>query len=179
MIETSLPSWPAQLRRPILSANSKNLTSRLHMCTASRSSALSFLVVILLAQSTASHSCRETYGPFTRNYHRPNGAITDEDARIMARQGHSFVTADEVRVVYQHREGEPFDAPLRDVPADGRTLGEVVVRGNIVMKEVRSFVSCRMAFAASQGASSSYLAAVLPRSRSNEECISRGIFWLG
>lgn len=166
MIETSLPSWPAQLQRPILSANSKNLTSRLHMCTASRSSALSFLVVILLAQSTASHSCRETYGPFTRNYHRPSGAITDEDARIMARQGHSFVTADEVRVVYQHREGEPFDAPLRDVPADGRTLGEVVVRGNIVMKEVRSFVSCRMAFAASLGASSSKTFAIFDCSTS-------------
>jgi hypothetical protein len=55
----------------------------------------------------------------------------------MARQGHSFVTADEVRVVYERQEGEPFNAPLRDVPADGRTLGEVVVRGNIVMKEVR------------------------------------------
>jgi hypothetical protein len=85
------------------------------------------------------YGCRETYGPFTRNYHRPSagdGAVTDEDTHIMARQGHSFVTADEVRVVYQHQEGEPFDAPLRDVPADGRTLGEIVVRGNIVMKEV-------------------------------------------
>jgi len=83
---------------------------------------------------------RETYGPFTRNYHRPStsdGTVTDADTHIMARQGHSFVTADEVRVVYQHQEGEPFNAPLRDVPADGRTLGEVVVRGNIVMKEVR------------------------------------------
>lgn len=54
----------------------------------------------------------------------------------MARQGHSFVTADEVRVVYQHQEDAPFDAPLVDVPPDGKTLGEVVVRGNIVMKEV-------------------------------------------
>jgi len=80
----------------------------------------------------------ETYGPFTRNYHRPStsdGTVTDADTRIMARQGHSFVTADEVRVVYQHQEGEPLNAPLRDVPADGMTLGEVVVRGNIVMKE--------------------------------------------
>ena len=88
----------------------------------------------------------ETYGPFTRNYHRPAQEIdpvhglTDEDARIIARQGHSFATADEARVVYQVKEGDPEDAELKDVPDDGATRGEVVVRGNIVMKEVRSFL---------------------------------------
>ena len=51
----------------------------------------------------------------------------------MARQGHAFVTAQEVRVVYQ---GDGDD--LLDVPCDGKTIGEVVTRGNIVMKEVRS-----------------------------------------
>jgi acyl-CoA synthetase (AMP-forming)/AMP-acid ligase II len=38
-------------------------------------------------------------------------------------------------VVYQQEEGKTGDA--RDVPFDGKTLGEIVVRGNIVMKEVR------------------------------------------
>lgn len=54
----------------------------------------------------------------------------------MARQGHAFATSDEVRVVYQQQDDEPLDAELRDVPSDGKTLGEIVVRGNIVMKEV-------------------------------------------
>lgn len=54
---------------------------------------------------------------------------------MMARQGHSFVTADEARVVYPMQEGDALDAELQDVPADGKTLGEIVVRGNIVMKE--------------------------------------------
>lgn len=50
----------------------------------------------------------------------------------MARQGHAFATAEEVRVV--NYEGGS-DIP-QDVPADGKTLGEIVTRGNIVMKEV-------------------------------------------
>lgn len=62
--------------------------------------------------------------------------MTENDTLIMARQGHSYVTADDVRVVYQPEEGEPLDTELRDVPSDGKTLGEIVVRGNIVMKEV-------------------------------------------
>lgn len=49
----------------------------------------------------------------------------------MARQGYSYITADGARVVYQ-TEGEV----LKDVPRDGKTIGEIVVRGNLVMKEV-------------------------------------------
>ncbi|CAE6433856.1 unnamed protein product [Rhizoctonia solani] len=73
-----------------------------------------------------------TYGPFTRNHPQPEWArITlDERAKFMARQGQAFATADEARVVYTD-SGEN----LRDVPADGKTVGEIVVRGNIVMKE--------------------------------------------
>lgn len=50
----------------------------------------------------------------------------------MARQGHSFATAEETRVV-----NKDLDGSLIDVPEDGKTLGEIAVRGNIVMKEVR------------------------------------------
>lgn len=53
----------------------------------------------------------------------------------MARQGHAFATAEDVRVVYAMASD---DAPLKDVPRDGTTLGEVVTKGNIVMKEVHS-----------------------------------------
>ncbi|KAH9833040.1 acetyl-CoA synthetase-like protein [Rhodofomes roseus] len=81
----------------------------------------------------------ETYGPFTRCYDQPSwGSISADDrARQMARQGLAFATSDEVRVVYTLKEGEdPYaDTELVDVPKDGKTVGEIVVRGNIVMKE--------------------------------------------
>ena len=94
------------------------------------------------------HLNSETMGPFTRNYHRPalpvdQTGFRDEDARLMARQGHAFVTSDEARVVHLPQDGEPFDSPLRDVPDDGKTLGEVVVRGNILMKEASGVPSRR------------------------------------
>lgn len=47
-----------------------------------------------------------------------------ERARIKARQGVRLVTSGELRVV---------DENMRDVPADGATLGEIVARGNVVM----------------------------------------------
>jgi hypothetical protein len=52
----------------------------------------------------------------------------------MARQGMPFVTALELRVVYPLKEGEDPSTPLKDVPRDGKTMGEVVTRGNITMK---------------------------------------------
>ena len=47
-----------------------------------------------------------------------------ERARHLARQGQGYVSADLVRVV---------DEQMRDVPRDGQTMGEVVMRGNNVM----------------------------------------------
>jgi hypothetical protein len=61
----------------------------------------------------------------------------------MARQGHAFANADEVRVAtvhhkpgHEHEHGGDRGDIVDDVPDDGETIGEVVVRGNIVMKEV-------------------------------------------
>lgn len=80
----------------------------------------------------------ETLGPFTRNYFQPSWRQLshDERSKMRARQGHSFATAQEARVVYAAAEdnGVP-SGELRDVPKDGKTIGEVVTRGNIVMKE--------------------------------------------
>src|SRR5205814_1852217 len=45
-------------------------------------------------------------------------------AALRARQGFANVTAGEVRVVDEH---------MNDVPSDGQTMGEVVMRGNVVM----------------------------------------------
>ncbi len=69
----------------------------------------------------------ETYGPITVCEWRRewDGAPAEEQARLLARQGQGYLTADLVRVV---------DDELHDVPRDAATLGEVVMRGNNVMK---------------------------------------------
>lgn len=82
------------------------------------------------------YGATETYGPFTRNYDHPHWANLplDERARLMARQGQAFATALGVRVVFPSVEDDKNSA-VCDVPRDGETVGEIVTRGNIVMKE--------------------------------------------
>ncbi|KAI5122560.1 hypothetical protein M0805_004779 [Coniferiporia weirii] len=91
-----------------------------------------FFTLSLVSLLTFSAGRYETYGPFTRGYAQTfwRDISLEKRAKYMARQGHSFSTAQEVRVVYQD-DGDK----LTDVPADGRTVGEIVTRGNIVMKE--------------------------------------------
>jgi len=69
----------------------------------------------------------ETYGPHTVCAWNTawSARPADEQARLAARQGQGYVLADLVRVVDEH---------MQDVPMDGETLGEVVMRGNNVMK---------------------------------------------
>ena len=57
-------------------------------------------------------------------------------AKLMARQGHIFATAQEVRVVYLPGNSTTDESELVDVPRDGKTVGEIVTRGNLVMKEI-------------------------------------------
>jgi fatty-acyl-CoA synthase len=69
----------------------------------------------------------ETYGPCTVcTWQEAWDALSSqEQAQLLARQGQGFVTAEQVRVV---------DEQMNDVPWNGETLGEVVMRGNILMK---------------------------------------------
>src|ERR671920_1400914 len=69
----------------------------------------------------------ETYGPITTSAPRKEWEEKDpeEHARLLARQGQGYVTADLVRVV---------DDEMNDVPLDGETMGEIVMHGNMVMK---------------------------------------------
>jgi fatty-acyl-CoA synthase len=69
----------------------------------------------------------ETYGPMLScAWHREwNDRPAEQQARLMARQGGSQIIADLARVV---------DENMNDVPKNGITMGEVVMRGNIVMK---------------------------------------------
>jgi fatty-acyl-CoA synthase len=68
----------------------------------------------------------ETYGPHTIYVRRPGfDELPDEErATRLARQGQAYAIADLVRVV---------DEQGADVPRDGETAGEVVMRGNNVM----------------------------------------------
>jgi len=70
----------------------------------------------------------ETYGPATVCAWQPGWEdLGDEErAALMARQGVAYPTLDGVRVADRDT--------LEPVPADGRTIGEVLVRGNTVMK---------------------------------------------
>jgi fatty-acyl-CoA synthase len=69
----------------------------------------------------------ETYGPFTINIDPPGfaGLPADQRSLLKSRQGIANVVAGDVAVV---------DEMNRPVPADGETMGEVVMRGNVVMK---------------------------------------------
>ncbi|WP_235883782.1 AMP-binding enzyme [Saccharopolyspora elongata] len=68
----------------------------------------------------------ETFGPAVVCEWQPewDGLAGDERARLVARQGIANVIAEPLRVV---------DAEGRDVPADGLTTGEILLRGNDVM----------------------------------------------
>jgi fatty-acyl-CoA synthase len=68
----------------------------------------------------------ETYGPYTVCEGQEGWADADpaQRARLLARQGVAMIQADAVRVV---------DRNMDDVPRDGRSLGQIVMRGNSVM----------------------------------------------
>jgi fatty-acyl-CoA synthase len=69
----------------------------------------------------------ETYGPHSIcAWHEEWDALpADQRARKKARQGVPYVVAEEMRVVDDH---------MQDVPRDTNTMGEVIMRGNNVMK---------------------------------------------
>ncbi len=84
-----------------------------------RMSALNFRVVHV-------YGLTEAYGPVTV-CPEPQGwdqLPVEQRAEYLARQGQAYPTADLVRVV---------DGQMADVPRDGTTMGEVIMRGNNVM----------------------------------------------
>jgi fatty-acyl-CoA synthase len=68
----------------------------------------------------------ETYGPYSVCEWQDGWAVLDPEqrSRKLARQGVGMIVTDGVRVV---------DDDMNDVPLDGTTMGEVVMRGNNVM----------------------------------------------
>jgi fatty-acyl-CoA synthase len=79
----------------------------------------------------------ETYGPYTVCQWQDDwAALPDtERARLQARQGVGMIQTDAVRVVEVLDEDvtDWASVELVDVPADGTTMGEIVMHGNNVM----------------------------------------------
>jgi fatty-acyl-CoA synthase len=69
----------------------------------------------------------ETYGPYSVCQWQEGWEDLDveERAMLLSRQGVGMIHAERLRVV---------DDDMNDVPADGETMGEIVMRGNDVMK---------------------------------------------
>jgi fatty-acyl-CoA synthase len=69
----------------------------------------------------------ETYGPYSVCQWQQGWEDLDvqERAGLLARQGLGMIQSERLRVV---------DEEMHDVPADGETMGEIVMRGNNVMK---------------------------------------------
>lgn len=82
---------------------------------------------------TQVYGLTETYGPFTVCVPQPGWSELDPEQRaaLKSRQGVAMIHADTVRVV---ERTEPGETQLVDVPADGVTMGEVVMTGNGVMQ---------------------------------------------
>jgi fatty-acyl-CoA synthase len=78
-------------------------------------------------QVTQVYGLTETAPFITICEDRPEDASrpSHERAALKARQGVELITSGELRVV---------DESDRDVPQDGHTLGEIIARGNVVMK---------------------------------------------
>jgi fatty-acyl-CoA synthase len=76
--------------------------------------------------ATHVYGLTESYGPHTvcERQAEWTSLPDDEVAPLLARQGQAYVIADLVRVV---------DSRMQDVPRDGETMGEVVMRGNNVV----------------------------------------------
>lgn len=77
---------------------------------------------------THTYGLTETYGPAVMCAWQPewDALPTDEQARLKARQGVRYQVLDSLEVM------DP--ETMTPVPRDGRTIGEVMFRGNIVMR---------------------------------------------
>jgi fatty-acyl-CoA synthase len=110
-------------------AHAVRLQQPLHVITAAAPPSPTIIgqMEALGASITHVYGLTETYGPHTVCAWQPEWHTlpVERRVRLKARQGVAYLIADPIRVV---------DEAMQDVPADGQTMGEVVMRGNNVMK---------------------------------------------
>jgi fatty-acyl-CoA synthase len=110
-------------------AQTTTFPHKLHVATAAAPPSPTVIARMeaLGAEITHVYGLTETYGPHSVcAWHEEWDALPPEErARKKARQGVPFIVAEEMRVV---------DDQMQDVPADATTMGEVIMRGNNVMK---------------------------------------------
>lgn len=75
----------------------------------------------------------ETYGPAASCVQQPEWDKLDKQEfyRLKAMQGHAYLNCDETRII--RTESSAKDG-FEDVAPDGKEVGEIVFRGNMVMK---------------------------------------------
>ncbi len=111
--------------------NAKRFSRPLHVTTAGAPPSPHTILQMEELGATVTHvyGLTETYGPFSVCAWKTEWDENDPQtrAKLKARQGVPFFTAgiDDLRVV---------DGSMNDVAADGETQGEIVMRGNNVMK---------------------------------------------
>lgn len=121
---THLSAAPTVLTRLLESPSVRNLSSPVRIITAGAAPSPTVMVRMRELGFRVDHvyGLTETYGPFTTN--PDSGSVDDPDCKLLPRQGLPNVVAGEVKVVTANNQA---------VPADGVTLGEVLMRGNVVM----------------------------------------------
>ena len=130
-----LAGAPTVLSAIATAAEAHELTHPLTIVTAGAPPSPTIITAIHQLRATVVHvyGLTESYGPYAVCETQPAWAGLDGEAlsRNMARQGVGMLTSDRLRVV---RDAAGASGELADVADDGVEMGEIVMRGNSVMK---------------------------------------------
>lgn len=130
---TRMAGAPVVLNTIAGAADAHNMNGALSITTAGAPPAPTTIALLeqLGIEVIHVYGLTETYGPYSSCEPQPEWSElpVEERAKLKSRQGIGMISADRVRVV-DLRD----DAELADVPADGETMGEIIMRGNNVMK---------------------------------------------
>ncbi|KRA26085.1 acyl-CoA synthetase [Microbacterium sp. Root61] len=126
---THLCGAPTVMDTIVTGAGATPFPQRIRMIVGGAPPSPSLLAHIEELGATVTHAygMTEAYGPFTICEYQPEWDDLEplERAWRMSRQGVAMLQSGGVRVV---------DEQMRDVPDDGTTIGEIVMRGNNVMR---------------------------------------------
>lgn len=132
---THLSGAPTVLTTLTNAAQAHELAHPLNITTAGAPPSPATIEAVRGLGATVTHvyGLTETYGPYAICEVQPGwaGLSRGEIATRLARQGVGMLCSDHMRVI---RPSADEAEPLVDVRADGSEMGEIVMRGNIVMK---------------------------------------------